>query len=85
MLVRGHNSSEISIIPVSLHRVAAVAEGLKVANLVPTSFVSRRYVVHLQGALLSRDPTKFAAELGVFEDFITQGPTDVAGADDVPR
>ena len=28
----------------------------------------------------SRDAAKFAAELGVLEDFITQGPTDVASA-----
>ena len=33
-----------------------------------------------QGALLNRDATKFAANLGVLEDFITQGPTDVASA-----
>ena len=72
------NSPEVSVIPVPLRRVAAVAECLKVADLVPASLDARRYVIHFQRTFVSRDAAKFAAELGVLEDFITQGPTDVA-------
>jgi hypothetical protein len=77
VLIGGSDSSKVRVIPVSLHRVATVAECLKVAHIVPASFDSRRYVVHFQRTFVSRDTAKFAAELGVLEDFITN-PAEVS-------
>ena len=39
VLIGGSNSPEVRVIPVPLHSVAAVAECLKIADLVPTSLV----------------------------------------------
>jgi hypothetical protein len=87
VLIGRSDSPEVSVIPVPLHSVALIAECLKIADLVPASFDARRYVVHLQSALVSRDAAKFAAELGCLEHFITQSSTDVASASPggVPR
>jgi hypothetical protein len=64
-LVRGPNSSEVGVITVSLHGIAGVTERLTVGDLVPAALVSWRYVVDFESALVSRDTTKFAMELGV--------------------
>jgi hypothetical protein len=64
-LIRRPNGPEVGVITVSLHGIAGVTERLKVGDLVPTALVSRRYVVDFQSALVSRDATKFATELGV--------------------
>ena len=51
-VVRFTDNAKIGVVPISLHRITAIAQGLKVAQIVRTTLTTRNDVVDLQGLLL---------------------------------
>lgn len=66
----GPDCSKVSVVAISFGRIAAVAECLKVAGVVPAPLVSRDDVVDLQGAFVRGDAAEFATKPSRLENVI---------------
>ena len=61
MGVRFAQRSEVSSIPIPLHRITAVTESLQVGFVVAPPMVPRKDMINFESSISIRDATKFAA------------------------
>jgi hypothetical protein len=70
--------SKICRITVSLHRIAAIAQGLEVREVIGPAVVAWDDMVDLERLFIRCNATQLAAKLRPLEDLITQCATDIA-------
>jgi hypothetical protein len=80
MLISGPNRSEVGVVTVPLHGIAAVAESLQIRYLVVAAFIPWSDVVDLQRAFVCWNATKLTTKPCAFQNLVSKGPANIARA-----